>query len=410
VKADSNYRWLILVLIALTCSAVITVPGAGMAVLFEEIAGDLHLDLVQVGLVWGIGALLGMVTGSITGAVIDRFGPRRVILMGVLLVSLGNALRGLAGNFAALMAATLALGGLCSLVAGSGFKLCSTWFPRRQLGVAYGTMATGLALGLLIGSMFSATVLSPWLGNWRRVLFFYGAIGLLFLVPWLFLHPDRKNTADGETAAEVPIRRALSRIVRSRELWLLGLVFLGIGGCQQGIAGYLALYLRGLGWSGMEADAAVSLVYAANLVCILPMAYLSDRLGLRKPILSAALLVMFLGSGLLAFTAGAGIWAAVVLLGMVRDGPGSLVLTMAVESEGVGPAYAATAGGFVMAFFYLGSMVSPPIGNKLAEAGSGVPFAFWTALVAIAIVCLWMVHRPRTADVLPQPLIETSDG
>jgi MFS family permease len=56
-----------------------------MPVLFDEIAADLHLSLVQVGLVWGIGALPGIVAGLLGGAIGDRFGPKRVLILGCML-------------------------------------------------------------------------------------------------------------------------------------------------------------------------------------------------------------------------------------------------------------------------------------------------------------------------------------
>ena len=392
MKNPSHYRWYLLLLTALTFAAVISGPGASLAVLFEEIAADLHLDLVQIGLVWGIGSLLAIFTGMISGALIDRFGPKRVLLTGIVLVGSTTALRGLAGDFPSLMIILLVAGGLVPLVSTSGFKISGIWFPHRQLGLANGILAMGMALGLVLGSLLGATVLSPWLGNWRNAMFFFGALAVLFCIPWLFLNPVPEKTAAAGEVTAVPIRRALSHVVKKKGLWLLGLTFLGVGGCQQGIAGYLALYLRGIGWPGATADGAVSLIYVASLLLILPIGFLSDRLGSRKTVLLGALVVMAAGSGLLSAANGGFIWAAVILAGMMRDGSAALVLTMAVETEGVGPAYAGTATGFVMTFFFLGNLVSPPIGNKLAEIAPGAPFVFWAGMAALGIVSLLFIR------------------
>jgi MFS family permease len=376
VKVNSNNRWVILILTALTFAAVISGPGACLAVLFEEIAADLHLDLVQIGLVWGIGSLLAIFTGMISGALIDRFGPKRVLLTGIVLVGSTTALRGLAGDFTALMTILLLAGGLVPLVSTSGFKISGIWFPHRQLGLANGILAMGMALGLVLGSLLGATVLSPWLGNWRNTMFFFGALSVPFAILWFFLDPLPEPSAAAGDVTAVPIRRALSHVVKMKQLWLLGLTFLGIGCCQQGIAGYLSLHLRGIGWPGATADAAVSMIYVASLLLILPIGFLSDRLGSRKTVLLGALVVMASGSGWLSAAGGWAVWAAVVLAGMMRDGS----------------VYAGTATGFVMTFFFLGNLVSPPIGNKLAEIAPGAPFVFWAATAALGIVSLLFIR------------------
>ncbi len=392
MKPNSNYRWLILVLTALTFAAIISGPGASLAVLFEEIAADLHLDLFQIGLIWGIGSLLAIFTGMISGALIDRFGPKRVLVAGILLVGSTTMLRGLAGNFTGLMLILLTAGGLVPLVSTSGFKISGIRFPHRELGLANGILSMGMALGLVLGSLLGATVLSPWLGNWRNVMFFFGALAVPFAALWLLLDPVPGKIAGAVEVPAIPMRQALSHIVRRKELWLLGLTFLGIGGCQQGMAGYLSLYLRGIGWPGATADAAVSLIYVTSLLLILPIGLLSDRLGSRKTVLLGALVAMAAGSGLLSAAAGWTVWAAVVLAGMTRDGSAALVLTMAVETEDVGPAYAGTATGFVMTFFFLGNLASPPMGNTLAEIAPGAPFVFWAVSAALGIISLLFIR------------------
>ena len=92
----------------------------------------------------------------------------------------------------------------------SGMKNCGLWFPNRQLGLANGVLAMGMALGFLIGTFLSATVLSPWLGGWRNVMFFFGGIAVLLSIPWLF-SPEPPVSADAATAAVAPDRPGRGR-------------------------------------------------------------------------------------------------------------------------------------------------------------------------------------------------------
>ena len=67
IRAETNVRWKILALATVTNAQVAAAPAMAMAVLFDEIATDLQLSLVQVGLVWGIGALPGLVAVLLGG-------------------------------------------------------------------------------------------------------------------------------------------------------------------------------------------------------------------------------------------------------------------------------------------------------------------------------------------------------
>jgi MFS family permease len=343
-----------------------------------------------------------MVTSPLSGAVIDRFGPKRVILTGTLLVALTAGLRGLASGFTSLLAIIFVVGSLVPLVTNSSYKICGIWFPRQQLGLANGVLSMGMALGLLLGSLLSATVLSPWLGGWRNVMFFYAGLAALFCIPWVFTRPAPEAAGDeSQGSAAVFMRQALAHIVKLKNVWLLGLALMGISGCLQGMSGYLPLYLRGLGWSDVSADSALSLLSAMSMIFILPIALWSDRLAARKKIVVVMVLMIALGTGLLAVANGWPVWAAIVLAGAVRDGSTALLITMVIETEGVGPVYAGTATGFVMLFFFIGNLLSPPIGNKLADVLPGLPFAFWAALAALAAVSLSLVRAPRSTSLPP---------
>jgi MFS family permease len=402
----SKYKWYILVLAALTCAVVIGAPAVSLAVLFKEIAADLHLTLVQTGWIWSIGSLAAIFTSPLSGAIDDRFGPKRVIFIGTIVVGITAGLRGLATSFTSLMLIIVLVGSLVPLVTTSSYKICGIWFPHRQLGMANGVLAMGMALGALLGSLLSATVLSPWLGGWRHVMFFYSLMALVFCIPWYFTRPAPTLATHGKwepdtikqggaEPATVPMRQALSRIVKLKNVWLLGITFLGIGGCVQGIAGYLPLYLRGLGWPGASADGALALLNAMSMIFILPITFGSDRMGARKQLVAVLVVVIAVGTGALSVAGGWVVWAAIALVGIVRDGSTAILITMVIETDGVGPLYAGSATGFVMVFFFIGNLFSPPIGNRLADVSPGLPFVFWAALVALGLVSLVFTSSSR---------------
>ena len=395
-EQDSKYKWYILALVVLTNMFTVAIPSMGMAVLSDEISRDLNLNLVQVGIVWGMGALLGVFASLLGGAIGDKFGAKRVLVVSVLLAGLFGMLRGFAFDFTSMTFIVILLGAVIPFVTTNGIKTAGSWFPSHQLGLANGLISMGMALGFLIGAQFSATTFSPMLGGWRNVLLLYGLIGALFSIPWFFTRTPFE--AVRSTGSPRLMRKTLQHVASLKNVWLLGFTLFGVSGAIQGMLGYLPLYLRGLGWPPAYADGALSAFHTISMICVMPIALWSDRLGSRKGLLLTGALIVALGSGLLGFVSGGLIWAAVLFSGFVRDAFMAIFMTMVFETEGVDRDCAGTALGFVMAISGMGTVLAPPLGNSLAVLWPAAPFVFWSALAVFGAVCLSM---EKQAQVFP---------
>lgn len=382
----SNYRWYILTLGALTHTFAVAMPMMSLPVLFKEISVELDLNLVQIGTVWGMIPLAGIFVVLIGGLLGDRFGVKRTLSTLCFLAGLAGALRGLSGSFISLATTMFLFGILNASIPINVHKVASIWFPGRHLGLANGILSLGMGLGLTAGAMISATILSPLLGGWRNVLLLYGAISIGISILWLLTRSELGQVeSPSGYAGTVLFRQALSRVVRIRGVWFLGLIMLGQVACTTGMIGYLPLYLRGIGWTAASADGALAASNSASMMVAIPMVLLSDKLGSRKTILLAAMLITASGVGLLSVVGGAMVWVSVIIASIARDGFMAVTITMITETEGVGAAYAGTALGLAMTLSRVGGIISPPVGNSLAGINPGLPFIFWAALAAVAL-------------------------
>ncbi|MFT3892826.1 MAG: MFS transporter [Anaerolineales bacterium] len=391
---NKNYKWYTLALVVLTNMLVVAMPSMGMSVLAKEISQDLNLNLVQVGFVWGVGSLPAILTSLLGGAIGDKVGPKKVLIVSSLLGGLLGAARGLADGFPSMIVAVLLYGAFIPFVTINGMKIARQSFPIHQLGLANGVISMGMALGFLLGSFLSATIFSPLLGGWRNVLIAYGIAGALLSVPWFFVrtHPSHQ-LADGQ---KISMRASVVHILWLKNIWLLGFTLFGVGGCIQGLLGYLPTYLRDLGWAAIRADGALSAFHTASMIFVLPIALWSDRLGSRKRLLGFSILMVVSGTGLLSFVGGGWVWFAVLLAGFVRDAFMAIFFTMVMETEGVGHMYAGTATGLTSAISGIGNMIAPPLGNSLAVLWPGAPFAFWSVLSVLGMVCLFLTKTENT--------------
>jgi cyanate permease len=272
-------------------------------------------------------------------------------------------------------------------------KTCGVWFSGRHLGLANGVVSMGMALGFMLGSLLSATVLSPWLGGWRRVLFLYGALSIVVGIFWSFTRDVPEEEKSMVTAETVSLRHGISYVTRLWNVWLLGLTMLGISACLQGTLGYLPLYLRRIGWSEISADGALATFHGVSMIATLPIALLSDRIGSRRGVLMVATMMTATGVALLSVTNGILIWMAVIVAGVVRDGFMAILMTLIIELKAVGTKYSGTAMGLVLVLSRVGSLISPPVGNSLADINLALPFAFWAAMAVMGLFGLYFVKE-----------------
>jgi predicted MFS family arabinose efflux permease len=391
-QQQPRYRWYILALGTATHIFVVAMARMSMPVLFQEISEDLNLDLVQIGMIWGIVGLSGIFTAFIYGNIGDRFGASRMLSVACLLVGITGALRGTAADFTGLATFTFLFGLFGVPLSFATHKAAGEWFSKRQLGLANGILAMGMGMGVTVGSMFSATAFSPMLGGWRNLMFVYGGISVIISLLWF---KARQRARDGETAstATVPFRQALSHIVRIRQVWLMAISGMFIGCGTMAFIGYLPLYLRSIGWPAVSADGALAAMSATSVIGVIPLSLLSDRIGLRKAILYPSYIITIVCLGLLSYFTGGAVWPVVISLGIVREGLWAIVITMIMEIEGVGAKYAGAALGLMASITPLGNFLAPPIGNRLALIEPGYAFLFWAALGLAGLAAFYFVRE-----------------
>lgn len=390
----SNYRWFILGLTVATAAFVTTISISCMPPLFKEISEDLGLSLVQIGTVWGVTNSAGIIVSLLGGILSDRFGVKVLMSVLCLLAGITGAARGFSYSFL-ILSTTVFLNGIVRLIIPISLsKIIGLWFKDRNLGMAMGIFSMGMGLGYMLGQIFSATILSPLLGGWRGVMFFYGAISVAVGILWYLFGKEPHQT--GLTASEPllqPLRQALSRLIHIKALWLLGFTMLLRLGGIMGMTGYLPLYLREQGWTPANADSALAIFYGASMLCVIPLSSLSDRLGVRKGFQIVALIVTFVSFGLLPLAEGIYIWILMIFPGAFIDCFMAILVIMVLETEGVGPKDYGTAIGIVLTIAQVGSILSPPLGNSLANLNTGLPFLFWAILSGAALFTLASVKE-----------------
>ena len=390
-EKNSTYGWFIITLASLTNLIGVGIPIMCLPVLFKDISHELDLSLVQVGLVWGAGAIASMITNPFGGLMSDRFGIKRVLSIACMLAGLAGAARGMAPNFPVLLLAVFCVGFFQNTIVLTAHKSTGIWFTGRKVVLANGLVSTGIAVGMMLGAMISDAVMVPLLGGWRHVLIAYGAATFAMGLLWTLTRGEEGQTplnqgAQNQGNGQMVFFRSISRMLRARTVWGFGVIHFCIIGSIMGMIGYLPLYLRSIGWAPTAADGALAALNAAGMLAAIPLSILSSRSGLRKGILIPMIFVSMVSLAVLPFVNNAMVWFLVILFGLLRDGYFAILMTMIIEAKGIGPAYAGTAMGVIFSIGNFGVFLSAPIGNRLAAANPSYAFIFWAVLMLLSIV------------------------
>ena len=110
------------------------------------------------------------------GVLIDRFGPRRLLLLGAILAALGGTLFALAGGLATALLARGLIGAGVGVAYIATLKLVGAWFPLHRFGLLAGlTLAAG-TLGAIGAQLPLALAVGTF--GWRPVLLVVGIAAL----------------------------------------------------------------------------------------------------------------------------------------------------------------------------------------------------------------------------------------
>lgn len=185
----------------------------------------------------------------ISGRVTDVLGTRAGMALFVCWWSLSNALTAAAGGVRSLGAFRFALGLGEAGIWPAASKAVSEWFPARERALAIGLYTMGATVGATIApylviplAVWPFTENAPWLAHllgpgagWRLAFILTGLAGLVWLVPWLLLYREPREssrvtdeelrliTADSATATTAAPEPPWTwrRILSSRVVWLL---------------------------------------------------------------------------------------------------------------------------------------------------------------------------------------------
>jgi len=184
------------------------------AVIAPELMQDLDITATGLGLLTSAYFLAFGLFQLPLGLLLDRFGPRRVEAVLLLVAALGCVVFAMGTSLQALALGRALIGLGVSACLMASFKAFSQWFPSERLPSLTATVMVAGGLGALSASV-PVTAALPLLG-WRGVFWLVAAL-LVLASAYLMTVPDHKSTAARETLGEQI--RSLRSIYGNRVFW-----------------------------------------------------------------------------------------------------------------------------------------------------------------------------------------------
>ncbi|MES2997718.1 MAG: MFS transporter [Pseudomonadota bacterium] len=310
------------------------------------------------------------------GIMMDRFGPRKLLVFASLFCALGTYL------FSHHYLPTAQLGrflvGFGSAFAFVGvLKLASLWFPPSRFAFIAG-MATSLGM---IGAMVGDIVLSKLVvsvGS-NTTLYLAAMVGVGLTIAMWYVIPETKavKTAAASASSKLHYReffKAVFNLCKNPQMWLIGVIgsflYLSLSGFAEiwGIPYLIRVY----GFSSVTAATAISFVFLGWAIGGPLVGWISDKLGNRRyPIIIGALLGALLFSKII-YDPTLPNYSLKILLFMFGICSSTQIIVFPIARELNVQALAGTAIAVTNCLVMLGGALSQPLIGKALDVLTGI--------------------------------------
>lgn len=394
-------RWWMLLILSLGFVSL-TLNWFDVASAFPALGQQFHLQIPQLALLISLFIAGYGIFHIPTGFLTYRFGLRNILLAGLLIEALGSIASAFAPNYAwlGILRVITGIGG--SLFVGCGFSLVTSWFRGRELALAMG-IATGGAftLGVTLG-------LFVWVGvvqsvGWSVALAIGGVIGLMaFVVSLIFLRvpsDEQEQLAAGHFSWS-----AVGRVLGNRDLWFLGLSFVGLYGAGFTLAQLLNVYVPIVYHVPETTSGLMAAVFTlAAIPASIIGGYLFDRTKRAKLVILLPWLIAGIGFIIFPFVNLAGVWIMMLILGGIPYiGFSGWAAAPGRYKDRVLPEDVATAEGVLLTLAAVGGFLVPIVVGQIAGTSGFAAAWIFAGVVSIVFALIGFAAREPLAASAPK--------
>jgi OFA family oxalate/formate antiporter-like MFS transporter len=389
-------------IIGVICMACVANLQYGWTLFVNPIDAKYHWGRSAIQVAFTIFVLIETWLIPVEGYLVDRFGPRWVVLAGGVFVALAWVVNSVASSLPVLYFGA-ALGGIgTGCVYGTCVGNALKWFPGRR-GLAAGITASGFGAGaaLTIGPI-SAMINSS---GYEQAFLSFGLIqgGIVFVMAWLLLAPPARLVAAKVTASQTAHGYTPTQVLRSPVFYVLYVMFVLIAAGGLTMAASMAPIAKDLKIDKVPVElfgfALPALVFALSLNRIFDgvgrpfFGWLSDQIGREYTMVLAFLI----GAAALFTLSQSGSNPVVfVLITALYFGVYGEIFSLfpATQGDTFGAKFAAANAGMLYTAKGAGALLVPIAAGIAKTHGWGAVFSVAMTFNVIAAVLALFVLKP----------------
>ena len=180
-----NLRWFIVTLVAIA-TVINYVDRNALALMWTEISADLGMDKNDYALIvnfFMVGYAIGQ---SLFGRIFDKIGTRFAFVLAIVVWSVSIMLHAAARGVVGFGVFRFILG-VSEAGNWPGATKCNAeWFPIKERALAQGIFNSGASIGSIVSPLIILVLFLQF--GWMGTFIVVGALGLLWLIPWLLLY------------------------------------------------------------------------------------------------------------------------------------------------------------------------------------------------------------------------------
>ena len=351
--------------------------------LVSPILNDLRITYSQMGFILGSWQLTYIMIALVAGSIIDRWGVRKSLFAGVLIIGLSSSLRFFANNFTILLVAVALFGVGGPMISIGGPKTISAWFSGPIRGTAIGLYTSGNWIGGLLALALTNSLVMPLVGNnWKQAFVVYGMITFGVGLLWMLFARETESREKSQSMAIIDVFRNLGNLRDVRIVLAMGLLAFAI---SHGFSSWLPKILEINGMSGPQAGFAASITIAAGIPSILiipsvvPARYRGQTMALLAILTAVNIILVMKISGI-------SLYIGLAVLGFISAPFMALLLVILMDSPGVETRHMGSAGGMFFCVAEIGGFAGPFFMGILVDlTGTFMAGALFLAGLCIAI-------------------------
>ncbi|MHA1925777.1 MAG: MFS transporter [Candidatus Thorarchaeota archaeon] len=376
--AKDPYRWIILILLWLVYFAfgliLTSIPP-----MVNVIASDLSLSYSQMGIILGSVIIMYIPLAVPIGVFIDRIGQKKMIAVGLLLISSSAALRVFVISFETLFLVVFLFGFGGPTISVGLAKVTAASFEGRERGLASGIYMTGAIIGSATALAATNAIILPLVGTWRNVFAFYGGVGFIIALGWILLARESEASLES-TSSSLSLRELVTTLLGSKQVWLVSII--GSAGffTFYGFANWLPTLLEAKGMNPVDAGFWASLPSWLGLIGSVILPGMATP-GSRKPVIIVMYLIQGISILVSGISFGAPLLVALIVYGLLSGANLPLMLVVMMDLPEVGAEYTGVASGL---FFSIGASIGV-IGPILVGFLTEITSSFLPSVVLLAI-------------------------